>query len=427
MPLTELQCRNAKATGKDYQLSDGEGLFILIRAKGTKQWRCEYRMNGKKSKYGYGNYPELSLAEARTLHAAARKLIELGRHPAEVMNSSIAKQMILKGHSLLEVDAAQAKAAEIEANAKRMTFGQAADRYKTEWVDKNWKAPDKGYSPVRVNLLPKLGELALEDIDASLLREHLYTVREQRGTQAALQAHGWASRIFAFALEHDWCTRNPAQAIKAARIGARGKRVRWLTTPEIRRYLASLYQAECYRGYKLALHLLLILALRKNELCRANWSEFDLEAGEWLIPAGRMKSAKEHIVFLPSQAIEMLKELKHLGYGSEWVLPMPTNPKRPMSGNNLDGAHAAAINAAKIEDYVIHDHRHTASTQLREMGHLPEVVETALSHAIPGMAGVYSHAQYKKQRLEMLQSWADFLDKTMNEQTVIAATFRKIA
>jgi len=62
---------------------------------------------------------------------------------------------------------------------------------------------------------------------------------------------------------------------------------------------------------------------------------------------------------------------------------------------------------------------------LREQGHSPEVVETALSHAIPGMAGVYSHAQYKTQRLEMLQSWASFLDKVMNERTVIQATFRK--
>lgn len=148
--------------------------------------------------------------------------------------------------------------------------------------------------------------------------------------------------------------------------------------------------------------------------CGASWSEFDLDAGEWLIPAGRMKGKKDHIVFLPTQAVEMLRELQRLGYGSAWVLPMPTDPKRPMNGNNLDGAHAAAITAAKIDDYVIHDHRHTASTQLREMGHLPEVVETALSHAIPGMAGVYSHAQYKKQRLEMLQEWADFLDKTMN-------------
>ncbi|MGR9000410.1 MAG: hypothetical protein ACU88J_15380 [Gammaproteobacteria bacterium] len=101
---------------------------------------------------------------------------------------------------------------------------------------------------------------------------------------------------------------------------------------------------------------------------------------------------------------------------------MPTNSEKAMHSNNLDGAHNAALSGREISDHNIHDHGHTASTHLRERGHLPEVVETALSHAIPGMAGVYSHAQYKTQRLEMLQSWANFLDGIMTERTVIQAT-----
>lgn len=425
MALTDVQCRKLKATGKEYQKAHQDGLSLVVRAGGAKFWRYDFRLGGKKQKYGYGNYPEISIEDVNKLHAVARRLVELGRHPAEVLDDDAAKRAILAGHSLTDVEAAQDQAKEQAELAARMTFGQAAGRYKAEWVDRNWKAPDKGWTPVRLHLLPKLGDLALEDIDAPMLRELLYDIRERRGAQSALHAHGWASRVFAYALEHDWCKFNPAQAIKAARIGTKGKRTRHLAAQEIRRYLAGLYQAECYRGYKLALHLLLVLALRKNELCGANWSEFDLEAGEWLIPAGRMKGKRDHVVFLPAQAITMLKELQRLGGGSEWVLPMPTNPARPMNGNNLDGAHAAAINAAGIEDYVIHDHRHTASTQLREMGHHPEVVETALSHAIPGMAGTYSHAQYKAQRLAMMQQWADYLDGIMNEKTVIQATFRK--
>ena len=168
-----------------------------------------------------------------------------------------------------------------------------------------------------------------------------------------------------------------------------------------------------------------MLALRKNELCGAAWSEIDFDKGEMLIPANRMKTKKNHLVMLPTQAIEMLKELQRLGGGSPWVMPMYTNPNRPMHSNNLDATHNAALACDEIPDYNIHDHRHTASTHLRERGHSPEVVETALSHAIPGMAGNYSHAQYKTQRLEMLQSWADFLDTVMTERTVIQATFRK--
>ena len=409
MPLTDVQLRKLKPTGKEFQIADGHGLVIVVRAKGTMQWRYEYRINGKKQKLALGTYPSITLTEARRDHQTAKLMVDRGICPL------IARQ--------LEVDEEQQTKADLEA---RMKFGEAANRYKLEWVDRNWKNPDKGFSPVRLHLLPSLKEKALDDIEVVVIRELLYSVREHNGVQAALHAHGWATRIFGYAIENDWCKTNPALQIKAARIGVKGKRTRFLSVPEVRRYLIGLYQAECYRAYKLALHLLLILALRKNELCQANWKEFDLEIGEWIIPASRMKAGKEHCVFLPTQAIEILKELAVLGRGSEWVLPMPTNPKRAMNGNNLDGAHAAAINAAKIEDYVIHDHRHTASTQLRELGHLPEVVETALSHAIPGVAGVYAHAKYKEQRLAMLQDWADFLDETMNEQTVLKATFRKL-
>lgn len=425
MALTDTEIKKTKPLEKDYQMGDSNGLSLVIRKKGTKTWRYEFRLNGKKDKYHYGNYPEISLENARKIHAVARHLVEFGKHPATVLDNPESKQMIIDGHSLKEIEATVKAKKETEAIQALMTFGYAADIYKTEWVDKAWKNPDRGWGPVKLHLLPKLADMPLEAIDVPILRELIYDLRERKGVAIALICHGWADRIFGYAVEHDYCKHNPAALIKAARVGNRHKRTRWLTIPEIKRYLAGLYQSECYRGYKLALHLLLMLALRKSELCHASWSEIDFEKGEMLIPAGRMKTKKDHLVMLPTQAVEMLKELQRLGGGSPWVLPMATNPNRAMNGNNLGGTHSAALVDGDIRDYNIHDHRHTASTHLREHGHSPEVVETALSHAIPGMAGTYSHAQYKTQRLQMLQSWADFLDGIMTERTVIQATFRK--
>lgn len=425
MALTDTEIKKIKPLANDYQIADSKGLSLVIRKKGTKTWRYEYRLAGKKGKCQYGNYPEISLVNARKIHTVARQLVELGRHPETLLENPEAKQMIIDGYGLKEIEERLTAIQAASAIQALMTFGDAANKYKTEWVDKNWKAPDKGWSPVRLHLLPNLADTPLEAIDVATIRELIYDIRERKGVAIALLCHGWANRIFSYAVEHNHCKHNPAALIKASRVGNRNKRTRWLTTPEIKRYLTGLYQSDCYRGYKLALHLLLMLALRKSELCGAAWDEIDLEKGEMLIPAGRMKTKKDHLVMLPGQAIEMLQELKRLAGGSPWVMPMPTNPKRAMHNNNLAGAHNAALVAGEILDYNIHDHRHTASTHLREQGHSPEVIETALSHAIPGMAGVYSHAQYKAQRLEMLQSWADFLDTVMTEQTVIQATFRK--
>lgn len=407
MALTDVQLRKLKPTGNEYQVADGHGLVIVIRAKGTMHWRYEYRIDGKKKKLALGTYPAVTLTEARRNHQSAKLMVDRGICPLVERQLELAKSVQDK-----------------IALESRMTFGVAANHYKSEWVDRNWKNPDKGFSPVRIHLLPILESKPLEDIDIKEMRELLFSVREQRGVQAALHAHGWAARIFDFAIENEWCKTNPARHIKAARIGVKGKRSRFLKVSEIKAYLLGLYQANTYRGYKLALNLLLMLALRKNELCQASWDEFDLDKGEWVIPANRMKSGAEHHVYLPEQAITILKELARLGMGSKWILPMPTNPNRYMSGNNLDGAHAAAVNAAGIEDYVIHDHRHTASTHLRELGHSPEIVEIALSHAIPGVAGIYAHAQYRQQRREMLQNWADFLDSIISEQDIVKATFR---
>jgi len=426
MSLTDTEIKKAKPSTKDYQMGDGDGLSLVIRKKGTKTWRYEFRLKGKKDKYHYGNYPQISLVNARKIHAVARELITFDRHPSSLLDNPGAIQMIIDGFSIKEIEAKAAATKEIEEAQALMTFGDAADKYKTEWVDMKWKNPDKGWRPVVLHLLPKLKDTPLELIDVAMLRELIYDLREHKGVATALLSHGWADRIFGYAVEHDYCKHNPAALIKAARVGNRNKRTRWLSTPEIKRYLVGLYQSPCYRGYKLALHLLLMLALRKSELCGAAWSEIDFDKGEMLIPAGRMKTKKDHLVMLPTQAIEMLHELQRLGGGSQWVLPAATNNNIAMRSQNLDPTHNAALADGDIIDYNIHDHRHTASTHLREQGHSPEVVETALSHAIPGMAGVYSHAQYKQQRMEMLQSWANFLDTIMTERTVIQATFRKV-
>ena len=74
-----------------------------------------------------------------------------------------------------------------------------------EWVDKAWKKPDLGWTPVRLHLLPVMAELTLESIDVNFIRELVYDIRERKGVATALLAHGWADRIFKYAMEHDYC------------------------------------------------------------------------------------------------------------------------------------------------------------------------------------------------------------------------------
>lgn len=167
MALTDVQLRKLKPTGKEYQVADGLGLVIVIRAKGTMHWRYEYRMGGKKKKLPLGNYPAVSLTEARRDHQAAKLMVDRGVCPLGEKQNIEAKVLQEK------IDL-----------AARVTFGKAANSYKVEWVDRNWKNPDKGFSPVRVHLLPVLEGKALEEIDVKEMRELLFNVREHSGVQA---------------------------------------------------------------------------------------------------------------------------------------------------------------------------------------------------------------------------------------------------
>ena len=88
MALTDTEIKKLKATGKEYQKADSRGLVLVVRAKGEKFWRCELRLDGDKFRYGYGNYPEITLDHARKIHAVARQLVELGKHPATLLDDA---------------------------------------------------------------------------------------------------------------------------------------------------------------------------------------------------------------------------------------------------------------------------------------------------------------------------------------------------
>ena len=180
MALTDTEIKKAKPLEKDYQLGDGRGLTLVIRKKGTKTWRYEFRFDGKKDKYHYGNYPQISLENARKIHTVARELIAFGKHPATLLDVPGAMQMIVDGHSIKEIEVKVAAIKELATVQAMMTFGDAADKYKTEWVNTKWKDPEKGWSPVKLHLLPKLADIPLEAIDVTLLRELIYDLRENK-------------------------------------------------------------------------------------------------------------------------------------------------------------------------------------------------------------------------------------------------------
>ena len=158
-----------------------------------------------------------------------------------------------------------------------------------------------------------------------------------------------------------------------------------------------------------ALRLSALVFVRPGELRRAEWSEFNLDAAEWRIPAEKMKVRIMHIVPLATQAVAILRELQPLTGHKRWVFPGIRANAEPMSDNTVNAALRRL--GYDRETITAHGFRSMASTILHEQGWPSDVIERQLSHSERDeVKAAYNYAQHLPKRREMMQAWADFLD-----------------
>ncbi|MBS0207747.1 MAG: tyrosine-type recombinase/integrase [Planctomycetes bacterium] len=393
--LSDAQIRNAKPKPRPYKLSDGEGLFLVVMPTGSKYWRLRYFVAGKEKLLALGVYPEVNLADAREKRAEARKALAGGSDPSE-LKKEVKRQVILKSANVFEVIA-------------------------REWLtmrEHEW-APSHALrqrGQVEKHILSKLGNRPVAEITAPEVLAMLRVI-EARGTlDTAHRMMQVTGQIFMYAIATGRAERNPVPDLRGALKTPVVSHHSFLTESELPDYLGKL---DAYNGSpqtKLALRLLLLTFVRTNELRGALWTEIDWDKAEWRIPAERMKMNRLHIVPLSTQAIGVLRELQKISGNRSFVFPNEHNPATYMSENTMlyalyrMGYHSRATG---------HGFRSTASTILNEHGFRADIIERQLAHSERNnVRAAYNHAQYLPERREMMQWWADFLDKagTKNEK-----------
>jgi integrase len=185
-----------------------------------------------------------------------------------------------------------------------------------------------------------------------------------------------------------------------------------LSLEEIRAFLKALRDCPTLgRDNELAFRLLLLLGVRKSELVGAAWSEFDLDAGLWNLPATRSKTDSAVTIPLPDLAVRWLNELHIRAAGSPWVFPRRRTGKRDRGHISPDTLNVALARVAhSLPHFVVHDLRRTTRTQLSALGVAPHVAERCLNHKQRGVAGVYDRHDYLEERRAALQRWAAVLE-----------------
>ncbi len=397
--LTDIAVKGAKSGKSIRKLSDGVGLALLIHPNGSKYWTYRYRYLGKEKSLSLGVYPEVTLAEARSKHGEARKVVKEGQDPSET-RKAIKRQAIISADNNFEVVGRE------WVEAKSAVW---SPRY-TEFLKKR----------LEIDLFPSLGSRPIKDITAPELLSVVRIIEKRGALELANRALQYCGQIFMYGIATGRADRNPATDLKGALKTHVKKNYAHLKEIELPEFLKKL---EAYDGNlqtKLAVKLLMLTFVRTTELRAATWDEIDLDKAEWRIPAERMKMRRGHIVPLSTQAVLILKELKLLNGQWKYVFPNPHKPIKHMSEN-------AVLYALYRMGYhnrtTGHGFRHTASTILNESGLFKgDAIERQLAHVQGNkVRGAYNHAEYLPERKKMMQWWADYLDNKAKKPELSAA------
>lgn len=389
--LTDLKLRSAKPTDRDYKLSDGGGLFLLVKPTGGKLWRWKYRLQGKENLFAIGSFPHTGLAAARAARDEARALVKQGIHPA---------------HERQRIKRSNLEALEERKRALESSFAKVSKAYLAEikpvFAVSSHRTKE---SRIRKYLAPKFDALPMSGIGVKQIRPLLEECKAH-GAWAAIHVKGDLSAIFEFAVVRGLVESNPIPNLRGLLRMPVSESKAVMTREQIRQFYQALL---AYRGYPetaLCLRLIALTACRPGEAADAEWEEFDFEDAVWRRPAAKMKARRDHISPLSAQAIAALKDVQRITGGGRYLFPHRSG-KGFTTPNRLTYA-MRDMNLGR--GTTPHCWRTTFSTWANENGYRPDAIERQLAHVETNkVRATYNKAVLLDERRVLMQAWASHL------------------
>ncbi|MBV8034043.1 integrase arm-type DNA-binding domain-containing protein [Roseateles sp.] len=399
--LTDAACRNAScpADKPRARFADAGGLYLEVAATGSKRWFVKYRFGGKEKRLALGNYPLVSLKDAREGRDKARKARSEGEDPVQARR--VAK-VISKAAGAQTFEAVARECFE----TKKVGW---SPKYAARWIERMEK-----------DLFPHIGAMPMGNITAPLLLDALRRVEKRGAIETAHTLRQTAGQVFRYGVQTGRCERDPAPDLNGALQPVKVKHMAALLEPA---GAGDLMRAiDAYSGQPATRAALLLSALlfqRPGNIRAMEWAEVDIDAGLWTIPAAKMKrtlhgkeNGRPHLVPLAPQAVAVLKELQPLTGHGRYVFPSLLTGEKCMSENTVRVA-LRRLGYSNGE-MTPHGFRAMARTLIVERlpGVSPDVIEAQLAHGKSGPLGMaYDRAEFMAQRKTLMQAWADYLDQ----------------
>jgi integrase len=424
--LSAVGCRNLQPKQKLYRVSDGHGLTLEVQPNGDKHWRYIFKVSNKQTMLSLGRFPDISLADARRLHEYLWAWSREGVDP-RTLNVTQAQRNRRNREAALKNKVGDEDSHESDKLLRAQHFQQVAK----DWLERqSGKLESAQYHKILQgfdkDVFPALGKRPVGEITVREVIDVLRVV-EQRGALYQLKRlRQRMDRVFNFAQAMGLCSNNPAAPLKDADL--------FLTyTPQSHRHLEMQQMGEFLRDLTAytptaiysasALRLLILTSSRTVEVIGARWSEFNLEGAMWELPKERMKMRRAHLVPLPSQAVDLLRDFQNLTGGMQYVFPGARDFRKSLSNVamlQLLGRLGATVNRPQgwRELTDVHGFRTVFSTTANESGlWSPDAVELCLAHADRNQVrAAYNKSLKIQERRELLQWWADLLDRLESEK-----------
>jgi integrase len=390
MAIHKLASRKVDTAGPG-KYEDGGGLRLVVSKSGAKKWVLRFTIEGKRREMGLGSFPDIGLAEARDNASKYRKQAKKGIDPIE---ARLAEQVKIPTFT---------KCAAQYIRAHRRGWNNA--KHARQWVRtlKTYARPEIGTKKVDI--------IYTEDILKIL--KPIWTTK----TETAKRIQGRIENIFDFAAAHKY--RDPLNPARwhghLDKLLPKPSRLKKATHQpampytEVRSFMVEL---SCNNSISaLALCFLILTATRTSEVLQAKWSEIDLEATVWTIPAERMKARREHRVPLSDAAMTILEALPHIE-GNPFLFH-GARSGRPLSNMallQLMRGLGFGVNGDR-GNYVPHGFRSSFRDWSGEVSSFPrDVAEMALAHSIKNkVEAAYRRGDLFAKRRNLMQEWANYI------------------
>lgn len=401
--LNDTQIKQAKPQQKDYQLSDGGGLSLLITKDGGKWWRFNYisPIDSKRKLISFGTYPDVTLLKARELRKEVRQKIKDGIDPSNERKD-------------------KKKADELLAKENQNTFKNIA----TEWLSRKQNEICETHYKKTIRYLekdiyPVIGDKHIDGVTRADILQIITKLDDNAAGVAARKCLSIIRMVYKYALTFSKAAHNIAADIDTA-TALRKRELKHFAFIKDPKELGELLSAiDAYQGdinTKYALKLMPLVFVRPANIRFMEWSEINFKKAVWNIPAEKMKMKDPHIVPLSIQAIEILREVQKYNGSYRYVFASQVTTVRPLSENTLN------IGLKRLgfgDKTVSHGFRHTAATLLNthkmKIGIDSEIIERQLAHKERNkIKAVYDHAEYLPERTKLMQWWADYLEGLKN-------------